>query len=67
MNDTIDRRLKELRKKAESGQKMIAELVHRKKELEQTLLRIEGAMQVLEELKAVPEPVMDISTANGSS
>jgi len=45
----LEQRLKELRSKFESGQKALADLEHRQAELRNTLLRINGAIQVLEE------------------
>lgn len=42
-------RLKELRSEFESGQKALAELENRQANLRNTLLRISGAIQVLEE------------------
>lgn len=49
MKAQLVQRLKELKAEFESGQKMLAELEARKVELEKTLLRISGAIQVLEE------------------
>lgn len=46
----IENRLHELKAEYESGQKMLADLEKRQAELHQTLLRISGAIQVLEEL-----------------
>lgn len=46
----IKQRLVELRAEHEKGEKALAELNTRRTELEQTLLRIAGAIQVLEEL-----------------
>jgi hypothetical protein len=54
MRDKIEQRLTELRAEFETGQKMIAELDARQAELRNTLLRISGAIQVLEELHAQP-------------
>lgn len=50
MKTRLAQRLEELRSEFESGQKMLADLEARKAELQNTLLRISGAMQVLEEL-----------------
>lgn len=50
MKDTMEQRLSSLQKEYETGQKMIAELDAKRANLAQTLLRIEGAMQVLREL-----------------
>jgi hypothetical protein len=46
----VQQRLEELRSEFEAGQRMLAELDARRAELQQTLLRIGGAVQVLEEL-----------------
>lgn len=60
--ETIETRLRELKAEAETGQKMLSDLETRRAELQQTLLRIHGAVQVLEELLAAetqptaPEP-----------
>lgn len=50
MKSRLAQRLEELRSEFESGQKMLADIEARKAELQNTLLRISGAMQVLEEL-----------------
>ena len=50
MQATIETRLKELREEYASGQKVMAELQNRQADLHQTLMRISGAIQVLEEL-----------------
>lgn len=50
MQNNIDQRLKELRAEFESGQKMMADLESKQANLRDTLLRISGAIQVLEEL-----------------
>jgi hypothetical protein len=56
MKETIQKRLDTLRSEHETGQKMLAELDAKRANLTQTLLRIEGAIQVLTELEAVDEP-----------
>jgi predicted nuclease with TOPRIM domain len=56
MSEKINQRLQELRQEFESGQKMLADLEAKKADLQQTLLRISGAIQVLEEMLAAEEP-----------
>jgi predicted nuclease with TOPRIM domain len=50
MKEQLETRLHELKSEFDAGQKMLAELEQKKINLEQTLLRISGAIQVLEEL-----------------
>lgn len=50
MRDQMGERLEALRSEYAAGQNMLTELVNRQAELQQTLLRISGAIQVLEEL-----------------
>lgn len=45
----LEERLTELRKELADGEKMIADLQARQSQLRETLLRISGAVQVLEE------------------
>jgi prefoldin subunit 5 len=52
MND----RLAQLKKELEKGQQQLALLEQRKQEVRDTMLRITGAIQVLEELQAPPPP-----------
>ena len=49
MRSQLESRLQQLKTEYESGQKMVAELEGRMSQLRATLLRIEGAMQVLQE------------------
>jgi uncharacterized protein involved in exopolysaccharide biosynthesis len=49
----LEQRLAELKQEFESGQQMLADLQNRQAELQTTLLRISGAIQVLEELLTV--------------
>ena len=49
MRDQLEQRLKELKAEFEAGQKMMADLEAKRANLRDTLLRITGAMQVLEE------------------
>jgi len=50
MKPQLEKRLAELKSEFESGQKMLADLNVKRNELEATLLRISGAIQVLEEM-----------------
>jgi septation ring formation regulator EzrA len=50
MQPQIEQRLQELKAEFTSGQKMLAELEAKEINLRETLLRISGAIQVLEEL-----------------
>ena len=50
MKERLEERLAELRKEFASGQKMLADLDNQRANLQQTVLRISGAIQVLEEL-----------------
>lgn len=49
MKQQLEQRLKELRSEFESGQRTLAELETKQMNLRNTLLRISGAIQVLEE------------------
>ena len=48
-NKQLEKRLDQLRQEYEEGQKMLAELDQKRANLRDTLLRISGAIQVLEE------------------
>ena len=50
MKDRLEQRLSELREEFESGQRMLAELDAKQGNIRTTLLRISGAIQVLEEI-----------------
>ena len=50
MKAQLEQRLQQLRQEFESGQRMLADYEAKQAELRQTLLRISGAIQVLEEL-----------------
>ena len=52
MKQQLTERLQKLKQEQEAGQKMLADLDARQLELHQTLLRISGAIQVIEELLA---------------
>lgn len=55
MKKQIKERLEELKAEYESGQKMLADLEAQESNLRTTMLRISGAIQVLEELLAKTE------------
>ena len=58
MRQQVEHRLHELKAEWASGQQMLAELEAQQTHLRNTLLRISGAIQVLEELLAqAPEEV----------
>lgn len=50
MRTQVEQRLNELKAEFESGQQMLAEFEAKQANLRETLLRISGAIQVLEEL-----------------
>ena len=49
MKEQLQQRLKDLHSEFESGQKALADLEHQQANLSSSLLRISGAIQVLEE------------------
>ncbi len=50
MKEKIETRLAELRQEFETGQRMLAELDEKREKLRESMLRIAGAIQVLEEM-----------------
>jgi hypothetical protein len=52
MEQQLEKRLAELKSEFEAGQKMLADMDIKRKELEDTMLRISGAIQVIEEMLA---------------
>jgi hypothetical protein len=56
MHTLLEDRLVALKAEYETGQKMMADLESQQAHLKQTLLRISGAIQVLEELLSTPDP-----------
>ena len=56
MREQVEQRLHELKAEWETGQQMLAELETKQAHLRETLLRISGAVQVLEEMRAAPQP-----------
>jgi chromosome segregation ATPase len=63
MREAMEARLAELRQERERGEQMMAEMQARQAALRDTLLRINGAIQVLEEqLGAAPPPADPLHT-----
>ena len=56
MREQLEKRLNELKAEFQMGQKTLAELDTRQANLRETLLRISGAIQVLEEELAKENP-----------
>ena len=54
MKSQLEQRLKELKTEFDAGQKMLAELEGKRASLQESMLRISGAIQVLEELLDAP-------------
>ena len=50
MKAQLEKRLTDLKSEFEAGQQMLADLEKKRTELQNTLLRISGAMQVIKEL-----------------
>lgn len=63
MKEKLEQRLQGLKTEFESGQKMLADLEAQQANLKTTLLRISGAIQVLEELLS-PEQAAAIDIDN---
>ncbi len=63
MREQLEQRVSELKAEQQKGQQMLAELEGKEAELRQTLLRISGAIQVLEELLTAAEPPAPNGTA----
>jgi uncharacterized coiled-coil protein SlyX len=73
MRDRLEQRLTELRSELAAGQKMSNELDAKRAELQATMLRIAGAIQVLEEVlqaepaaETAPARSMPLRTSNGA-
>jgi predicted nuclease with TOPRIM domain len=58
MRERLEQRLKVLKAEFEAGQKMLTELEAKQASVRETLMRINGAIQVIEE---------ELAKANGSS
>ncbi len=60
MREQLQTRLAELRREFETGQTKLKELEQQQAYLRETLLRISGAIQILEELLASAEEVQKV-------
>jgi uncharacterized coiled-coil protein SlyX len=60
MNDKLEARLKDLREQFAAGQTAMTELNRKQDELRTTMLRISGAIQVLEEIIGPVEVATDL-------
>lgn len=56
MREQLQERLQQLKTEFDAGQQMLAELEAKQRHIRETVLRISGARQVLEELLAEPQP-----------
>ncbi|MEB3294553.1 MAG: hypothetical protein VKJ24_15460 [Synechococcales bacterium] len=65
MKAQLEQRLTDLKQEFESGEKMLQELDIKRTNLQQTLLRISGAIQVLEEILASDPESSNDSPLNG--
>lgn len=63
MKEKLEQRLNGLKAEFESGQKMLADLEAQQANLKTTLLRISGAIQVLEELLS-QEQAIEVDNAH---
>lgn len=63
MKEKIEKRLQQLKMEYQTGQEALQDLQQKQLSLEQTLLRISGAIQVLEELQATEKQVNKIQAS----
>lgn len=66
MREQIEKRLQELRGEYEEGQRMLADLQARQNSLHETLLRIAGAIMVMEEMIQEAGPLAEGGEAAAS-
>lgn len=60
MQQQLEKRLQSLREEYTQGEQVLSELMSKQRDLQHTLLRIQGAIQVLEEeLQAYATPEAD--------
>jgi septal ring factor EnvC (AmiA/AmiB activator) len=66
MHQRLQTRLAQLKSEYQAGQQMLAELEQKQRNLRETLLRISGAIQVLEEELGQAAPAPNQATPNGA-
>lgn len=59
MKEKLEKRLNDLKTEFEQGEKMLADLDGRREQVSQTMLRISGAIQVIEEMLKEEESTSD--------
>jgi hypothetical protein len=64
MKEKIETRLAELRAEFETGQRMLADLEERREKVRESMLRIAGAIQVLEEVGGEEKEEMEIKESH---
>jgi predicted nuclease with TOPRIM domain len=62
MKEKMEAKLEELKTEFEAGQKMLEEIDIKRSNLGQTILRISGAIQALQEL--IPEETEEVNSEN---
>ena len=67
MQQQLTQRLQQLKSEYEAGDKMLAELEQKQRGLRETLLRISGAIQVLEEELGKGAELAEAAAANGDT
>lgn len=67
MHDQLQRRLEALRKELDLGRQRMQELERQLAQVRDTMLRISGAIQVLEELQAEDAPPADAADADNGA
>jgi hypothetical protein len=64
MTERIQQRIEQLRQELESGQRLLSELDLRRADVRDSLLRVSGAIQALEELTSEPDSGQPAAAAN---
>lgn len=68
MKEQMEKRLSELKNELAAGENLLAELHAKQSSLQQTMLRISGAIQVLQEMLGNPaEPSNTVRDSTGAS
>ena len=64
MTEQIQQRIEQLRHELQSGQRLLSELDARRADVRDSLLRVSGAIQALEELAIEPDPGQKAAAAH---